>query len=65
MFVAAYRMAFDGWTAEEAIHEIKASHYQEILHRNMKCYVWKFPERLATSPELAAHREIPKNGEQG
>jgi tyrosine-protein phosphatase SIW14 len=64
MFVAAYRIAFDGWTPEEAIHEMRAFHYKEILHPNMKWYVQKFPERLAESPALAAYRQIPKNNEQ-
>jgi protein tyrosine/serine phosphatase len=36
MFVAAYRMAFDGWTAEEAVHEMRAFHYKEFMHPNMK-----------------------------
>jgi hypothetical protein len=36
MFVAAYRIAFAGWTAEEAVHEMRAFHYQEFLHPNMK-----------------------------
>jgi len=65
MFVAAYRIAFDGWTAEEASHEMKAFHYKEILHPNMKWYVRKFPDRLAKSPALAAYRQIPKNGQRG
>jgi tyrosine-protein phosphatase SIW14 len=65
MFVAAYRIAFDGWTAEEAIHEMRAFHYKEFLHPNMKWYVRKFPERLAKSPVLAAYRQKPKNNEQG
>ena len=36
VFVAAYRIAFDGWTAEEAVHEMRAFHYKEFLHPNMK-----------------------------
>jgi len=64
MFVAAYRIAFDGWTAEETIYEMKAFHYKEFLHPNMKWYVRKFPERLAKSPVLAAYRQTPKNSEQ-
>jgi len=56
MFVAAYRIAFDGWTAEQAIHEMKAYHYKEFLHPNMKYYVREFPERLAKSPALEKYR---------
>jgi protein tyrosine/serine phosphatase len=63
MFVAAYRIAFDGWTAEEAIHEMRVFHYKEFLHPNMKWYVRKFPERLAKSPALAAYRQVPRRDE--
>jgi protein tyrosine/serine phosphatase len=63
MFLAAYRIAFDGWTAEQAIHEMRAFHYNEFLHPNMKWYVRKFPARLAQSPVLAAYRQIPKRDE--
>jgi len=63
-FVAAYRIACDGWTAAEAVHEMRAFHYQEFLHPNMKWYVRKFPERLAKSPVLAPYRETPKQEEQ-
>ncbi len=65
MFVAAYRIAFDGWTAEEAVHEMRAFHYKEFMHPNMKWYVRKFPERLAKSPVLAPYREMPKRDESG
>ena len=65
MFVAAYRIAFDGWTAEEAVHEMRAFHYKEFMHPNMKWYVRKFPERLAKSPVLARYREMPKRDKLG
>jgi protein tyrosine/serine phosphatase len=65
MFVAAYRIAFDGWTAEEAVHEMRAFHYKEFMHPNMKWYVRKFPERLAKSPVLAPYREMAKRDESG
>jgi protein tyrosine phosphatase (PTP) superfamily phosphohydrolase (DUF442 family) len=63
MFIAAYRIAFDGWTPDEAIHEMHAFHYKVFLHPNMKWYVRGFPERLAKSPELAAYRDVPKRDE--
>lgn len=31
-FIAAYRIAFDGWTAEQAIQEMRAFHYLEFWH---------------------------------
>ena len=64
MFVAAYRIAFDGWTAEEAVQEMRAFHYKEFLHPNMKWYVRKFPKRLAKSPVLAPYRETPEREQQ-
>ena len=58
MFLAAYRIAFDGWTADEAVHEMHAFHYKEFMHPNMAWYVKKFPERLAKSSELAGYRDM-------
>ena len=43
MFVAAYRIAFDGWTAEEAIQEMKAFHYKEILYPEHEMAGTKIP----------------------
>jgi hypothetical protein len=43
---------------------MRAFHYKEFLHPNMKWYVRKFPKWLAKSPALAAHWEIPKNNEE-
>ena len=63
MFIAAYRIAFDGWTPEQAIHEMKAYHYKEFLHPNMKWYVRRFPERLEKSPALGAFRHLPRHDE--
>jgi protein-tyrosine phosphatase len=59
MFIAAYRMAFEGWTPEQAIQEMRNFHYLEFWHPNMKRYVRRFPERLRQSPELAAFRQAP------
>ena len=61
MFIAAYRVTFDGWTPEQAIEEMRAFHYLEFWHPNMKSYVQHFPERLAHSPQLAAFRQTPPN----
>jgi protein tyrosine/serine phosphatase len=43
VFIAAYRMAFDGWTPEQALQEMRAFHYKEFWHPNMKAYVKHFP----------------------
>jgi len=58
MAVAAYRMADEGWTAEEAMKEMRAFGFSRIHHAmcpGLKEYEEKFPERLKTSP---AFREL-------
>ncbi len=63
VFVAAYRIAFDGWTPEEAIREMHVFHYNSFWHPAMTKYVREFPSRLASSPELASFRH-GKSGEK-
>jgi len=56
MFVAAYRMAFEGWTPDQAIQEMHQFHFKSHWHPGMARYVRGFPERLAHSPGLAPYR---------
>jgi predicted protein tyrosine phosphatase len=56
MFIAAYRIAFEGWTPEQAIQEMRSFHYLRFWHPNMARWVTAFPERLAEAPKLAAFR---------
>lgn len=58
MFIAAYRIAFDGWSPQQAIQEMRAFHYLHFWHPNMARWVEKFPDRLAQSPKLASFRRI-------
>ena len=58
MFIAAYRIAFEGWTPGQAVDEMREFHYLEFWHPGMKRYVEEFPERLARSPQLAAYRNL-------
>jgi len=58
MFIAAYRIAFDGWTPDQAIQEMRAFHYLEFWHPNMKRWVEQFPQRLAGSQQLAPFRPV-------
>jgi tyrosine-protein phosphatase SIW14 len=58
MFIAAYRIAFDGWTPGQAIQEMHLFHYKEFWHHNMKTWVEHFPERLAHARELAPYRHM-------
>jgi tyrosine-protein phosphatase SIW14 len=57
-FVAAYRIAFDGWSPQQAIEEMRKFHYLHFWHPNMARWVEKFPDRLAQSPKLASFRRI-------
>jgi hypothetical protein len=53
MAVAAYRMADEGWLADEAMKEMQAFGFSTIHHvmcPGLKEYEEKFPERLRTSP---------------
>ena len=57
-FIAAYRIAFDGWTVDQAIREMPMFHFKSHWHPAMEKYVRKFPSRLATSPTLAPYRHV-------
>jgi len=59
MFIAAYRIAFDGWTAQQAVEEMREFHYLQFWHPSMKRWVEQFPEHLAQSAELASFRKTP------
>lgn len=56
VFIATYRMAFDKWTPEQALAEMRAFHFKSFWHPAMKAYIRDFPARLARSPALAAFR---------
>jgi len=56
MFIAAYRIALQGWSPQQAIQEMRAFHYLQFWHPNMGRWVEEFPGRLAHSPELAPFR---------
>jgi tyrosine-protein phosphatase SIW14 len=58
MFIAAYRIAFEGWSPRQAIEEMRAFHYLHFWHPNMAHWVEKFPERLAQSSEFASFRRL-------
>jgi len=63
VFIAAYRIAFEGWTPEQAVDEMREFHYLEFWHPGMKRYVEEFPERLAHSPQLARFRNLAPSHE--
>jgi tyrosine-protein phosphatase SIW14 len=57
MFIAAYRIAFEGWSPQQAIEEMRSFHYLHFWHPNMARWVERFPDHLAESPQLASFRE--------
>jgi tyrosine-protein phosphatase SIW14 len=57
VFIAAYRIAFNAWTPEQAIEEMKSFHFKAFWHPAMKAYIRDFPARLAHSPALERFRQ--------
>jgi tyrosine-protein phosphatase SIW14 len=53
VFVAAYRMAHDGWPSEQAMKEMYFFGFNGFWHPAMKSYIRDFPARLKTAPALA------------
>lgn len=56
VLVAAYRIAEQHWTAEQAIKEMDQFHFHDFWHPNMKSYVRKFPAAFASDPVFASLR---------
>lgn len=60
MMVAAYRMADEDWTADEAMNEMKTFGFTRAHHficLGLARYEKHFPERLKNSPAFAGVRE--------
>ncbi len=57
VFIATYRIAFDAWTPEQALQEMRSFHFKGFWHPAMKVYIRGFPARLAHSPALASFRQ--------
>lgn len=53
VFVAAYRMAFDGWPAQQAMEEMYFFGFNGFWHPAMKSYIRDFPSKLKTAPALS------------
>ena len=58
VFIAAYRIAFEAWTPEQALREMHAYHFKGFWHPAMTAYVRGFPDRLQHSPVLAPFQKI-------
>jgi protein tyrosine phosphatase (PTP) superfamily phosphohydrolase (DUF442 family) len=67
MMVAAYRMAEEGWTAEEAMNEMRSfgfTHSHHFICPGLEDYEKHFPEHLKSNPifeeERANHKQSAK-----
>ena len=59
VFVAAYRMALDHWTADQAMKEMYFFGFNGFWHPSMKSFIRDFPSRLNSSQALAPLRPAP------
>ncbi len=53
VFVAAYRMAVDNWSSEQAMREMYFFGFNGFWHPAMKEFVREFPGHLRSSPSLS------------
>ncbi len=49
---AAYRMAFEKWTPEQALEEMEEFNFRGLFFRHLKKYVRNFPQQLESDPLL-------------
>lgn len=56
VFLAAYRIAFERWTPDQALQEMHMFHFHGFWHPVMTAYIKSFPDHLATSRKLAPFR---------
>ena len=61
MMIAAYRMAVEGWTAEEARKEMNAFGFHKVICASLVGYEKNFPERLKKN---ATFRDLNPTPEQ-
>jgi tyrosine-protein phosphatase SIW14 len=59
VFVATYRMAYDGWPAQQALNEMFFFGFNGLWHPSMKSFIRDFPARLESAPALAQYRTKP------
>jgi tyrosine-protein phosphatase SIW14 len=58
VFVAAYRMAYEGWPAQQAMNEMYFFGFNGLWHPAMKSFVRDFPALLKSAPDLAQFRAV-------
>jgi hypothetical protein len=65
MMIAAYRMAAQGWTAEEAMHEMQQFGFSTVHHwicPGLASYEKSFPEHLRNNPAFEGLRSSTPSG---
>jgi protein tyrosine/serine phosphatase len=62
VFVATYRMAYEGWPATQAMNEMYFFGFNGFWHPSMKSFIRDFPARLKTAPALVEYR--PNNPDE-
>jgi tyrosine-protein phosphatase SIW14 len=60
VFVATYRMAYEGWPAQQAMNEMYFFGFNGFWHPSMKSFIQDFPARLKTAPALAKYRSAER-----
>ena len=59
LLIAAYRMSEQGWTAEEALREMKSfgfSSFHQFLCSGLEAYEQRFPTVVSSSPAFQTLR---------
>jgi protein tyrosine phosphatase (PTP) superfamily phosphohydrolase (DUF442 family) len=52
VMIASYRIAFERWSADQALSEMLAFGFNRWAHRSMASFIRKLPDRLKSDPEL-------------
>lgn len=61
MMIAAYRMAFEGWSAADAFKEMAKFGFHRVVCPSLSSYEKSFPERLQKNPDFKDFRPQPNN----
>jgi tyrosine-protein phosphatase SIW14 len=56
VFVATYRMAYEGWPATQAMNEMYFFGFNGLWHPSMKSFIRDFPARLKSAPGLVEYK---------
>jgi len=59
VFIAAYRIAFEGWSSDRALEEMDDFRFKGFWHPSMKTYIRNFPVHFAESPAFVPFRNSP------